>query len=234
MLEQEISTRRGSTGDDLFTQLVNTKDEQGRALCDEDIVDHMFGLLFAAHDTTASSLAMMFWLFARHRELQDRAIEECVQLYERTGSPRLRYEDLNDLPFIEACFKETLRMYAPIQFLPRRSLSAFSFNGLEIPPNTSILLAPQVTHFDPNIYAEPNEFLPSRFEGSAPQHFSWVPFGKGSHMCLGMHFAYMEIKAVLYRLFLERRIELAEGEELDLEYMPIVRPKQDMHVIFES
>lgn len=234
MLKQEVLSRRDSEGDDLFTQLVNNTDEQGKSLRDQDIVDHMFGLMFAAHDTTASSLAMMFWLFAQHPDAQDRAIEECQHLYDRSGTDRLRYEDLDELPFIEACFKETLRMYAPIQFLPRRSLRAFNFKGNEIPANTAILLAPQVTHFDEDFYPEPGEFRPSRFEGVKNQQFAFVPFGKGSHMCLGMHFAYMEVKAVLYRLFLNRRVRAVDQDTLDLDYLPIVRPKGGMRVTFES
>ncbi|MEM7077006.1 MAG: cytochrome P450 [Pseudomonadota bacterium] len=234
MLEAEVAPRRGAAGDDLLTQLVNNTDQRGRTLCVQDVIDHMFGILFAAHDTTASSLAMLFWRFAKHPDLQERAIEECGQLYGRSGSPRLRYEDLDELPFIEACFKETLRLYAPIQFLPRRSLRAFSFNGHEIPANTAILLAPQVTHFDREFYPQPDRFLPSRFEGSTSAPFAFVPFGKGSHMCLGMRFAYMEIKAVMYRLFLSRRIRPADDANLDLEYLPIVRPKKAMQVVFET
>lgn len=124
-LQREIDERRGKQRDDLFSQLINSRDDHGRRLADQDISDHIFGLLFAAHDTTASSLAMMFWLLAKHPDLQDHAREECSRLYERSGSTCLPYEHLDQLSFIDALFKETLRMFAPIQFLPRRSLTAF-------------------------------------------------------------------------------------------------------------
>jgi len=69
-------------------------------------------------------------------------------------------------------------------------------------------------------------------EGAGRDPFSFVPFGKGSHMCLGMHFAHMEIKAVLYRLLLTRTLTLADSKPLDLDYLPIVRPKFEMSVVF--
>ena len=52
-------------------------------------------------------------------------------------------------------------------------------------------------------------------------------------MCLGMHFAQMEIKAVLYRLLLTRRWEMSENVSLELQYLPVVRPVNGTRVSFE-
>lgn len=52
-------------------------------------------------------------------------------------------------------------------------------------------------------------------------------------MCLGMHFAHMEIKAVLYQLLLTRTLTLSDSKALDLEYLPIVRPKREMRIVFQ-
>jgi cytochrome P450 len=235
-LAHEINNRRGKRGEDLFSQLVNQCDEKGRGLSDHDVIDHMFGLLFAAHDTTASSLAMIFWLLAKYPLWQQRAREECATLYETRQSNHLEYSDLNALPIIDAIFKETLRMYAPIQFFPRRSVTEFDFQGCVVPANTWILLAPQLTHFDATYYPDPDRFDPGRFltASNAQKPFTFVPFGKGSHMCLGMNFAYMEIKAVLYRLLLARTLEPHSSQDLHLQYLPIVRPMEEMRVNFSA
>ena len=233
-LQKEIANRRGRSGDDLLSQLVNHRDEEGRVLCDQDIVDHMFGFLFAAHDTTASSLAMLAWQLARYPDSQTAARQECRRLREESGTELLRYEDLGQLTSIDSLFKETLRMFAPIQFIPRRNQSRFCFQGHNIPENTQILLAPQVSHFDSELFAEPDRFLPQRFEQTTLTPFSFIPFGKGSHTCLGMQFANMEIKAVLYRLLLKYRLRIQKSQTLELDYLPIVRPKKGMTIIFES
>ena len=232
-LMQTLAERRNAPGEDLFSALATQRDDQGRSLSDRDVVDHMFGLLFAAHDTTASSLAMMFWLLAKHPQWQVRAQAECQRVCSETGSTRLPYDRLADLPVVEAVFKEALRLYAPIQFLPRRSVRAFDFAGHRVPANAWILLAPQVTHFDLDVYPNPHRFDPARFLDTSPPPFAFVPFGKGSHMCLGMHFAYAEIKAVVYRTLLTRTLTASEPGDLNLEYLPIVRPKQTMSVTFE-
>ena len=71
-----LAERRASDGDDLFTRLARHRDDAGQFFADEDVVDHMLGMLFAAHDTTASAMATMLALLARHPEWTARLREE--------------------------------------------------------------------------------------------------------------------------------------------------------------
>ncbi len=241
-LGKELKVRRHSSGGDLFSKLATQRDDDGATLADSDVIDHMFGMLFAAHDTTASSLAMIFWLLARHPQWQDRLRKRCQAVYQQTGSEHLAFEDLDKLPELEWTFKEALRIYAPIQLLPRRSVREFEFEAQRIPANTALYLVPQAVHFDPAYFPDPHTFDPLRFsepESGGPKHnpFAFIPFGKGSHMCIGMHFAHMEIKAVLYQLLLAKELRLDTNDaqaKLSLEYLPIVRPSKPMIVHFES
>lgn len=234
LLADELVKRRKTGGPDLFSQLATQQDEDGAMLSDADVIDHMFGMLFAAHDTTASSLAMIFWLLARHPDWQVQLREECQALHARTGSTQLAYEDLDQLPKIDWVFKEALRLYSPLQLLPRRSVNAFEFEGHQVPANTALYLVPQAVHFDPQYFTNPHAFNPARFsdgnqDGPGKEPFAFIPFGRGSHMCLGMHFAYMEIKAIVYQLLLSCELHRDE-HDVELEYLPIVRPKTPMRV----
>lgn len=236
-LADELVKRRATGGPDLFSQLATQQDEDGAMLSDDDVIDHMFGMLFGAHDTTASSLAMIFWLLAKHQDWQTQLREECQALYTRTGSKQLAFADLDALPKTDWVFKEALRLYSPLQLIPRRSVNAFEFEGHQIPANTALYLVPQAVHFDPQYFTNPQEFNPARFsdgsnEGAANEPFAFIPFGRGSHMCLGMHFAYMEIKAVIYQLLLSCELHRDDKHDVDLEYLPIVRPKTPMRVNF--
>jgi|GEM_PF-1026243 len=240
-LKEELKVRRNSNRRDLFSKLATQQNNDGATLSDSDVVDHMFGILFAAHDTTASSLAMIFWLLARHPDWQDRLRERCQAVYKHTGSKQLAYEDLDKLPELEWTFKEALRIYSPLQLLPRRSVREFEFEGQRIPANAAVYLVPQAVHFDPKYFPSPKLFDPARFSktetgGDNKNPFAFIPFGKGSHMCLGMHFAHMEIKAVLYQLLLTKQLRLDSLDteaSLALEYLPIVRPRKPMIVHFD-
>ena len=223
-LHAALPRHRHGTDEDLFTRLAMQTDEAGRRLSDRDVVDHMLGLLFAAHDTTASALTTMCIKLAEDPVWQERLREECRAIREDFGEA-LDHVSLDRLPLTDAFFRETLRQYSPIQIVPRRSVREFRFEGHRVPANAPILLFPQATHFDPAHFREPERFDPLRFVGSPPPDpFAFIPFGRGSHMCLGMHFAAMEVKAILYRLLLtwEIRVEKPGGQALN--YVPIVRP----------
>lgn len=120
-------------------------------------------MLFAAHETTASAMALMMVSLARHRPWQDKVRAEIV-----AANP-------GD---VEAVFRETLRLYSPIQLLP------------------------------------------------------WVPFGRGRHMCMGTHFALMEVKAFLVALLRSFDLQLATTDEPAIQHLPVVRPKGRLRIAF--
>ena len=235
----ELKNRRGMEGNDLFTHLANVTDESSARLSDQDVIDHMLGMLFAAHDTTASSLAMILWLLAKHQDWQTALREECEDLFRRTGSTSLSYSDLDQLPQVEWVFKEALRLYSPIQIIPRRTVRDLDHAGYRIPKNTWVMLIPQAAHFDEKHFDHPDLFNPARFDPNVETYrevdpFAFIPFGRGSHMCLGMHFAFMEVKAVLYQTLLCRELSLSDDQDLNLEYLPIVRPANQMRLHFRE
>jgi cytochrome P450 len=70
----------------------------------------------------------------------------------------------------------------------------------ELPWGSTVALSPYVTHRLPELYSEPQRFLPERWSRINPSVYEYVPFGAGPHMCLGTTFAMMEIKIVLAML----------------------------------
>ena len=69
-LAAEIHERRQAPGlgqrGDVLAQLLLARDEQGRAMTDDEVRDELVTLLFAGHETTATSLAWAFDLLAHH------------------------------------------------------------------------------------------------------------------------------------------------------------------------
>ena len=225
-LHGQVEARRVAAAPDLFSRLSAFTDADGRALSAEDVVDHMFGMLFAAHDTTATTLALMLMRLADHPDWQQAIREEARLIRHDCDAQRLPYDALKQMRVTDAVFRETLRLHAPIQLIPRRSVREFEFAGQRVPANAPILLVPQGTHLDPGHFRAPEDFHPQRFLNGEPEEpFAFVPFGRGSHMCLGMHFAAMEVKAVCFELL--HRYELTPtGTDMRLEYLPIVRPRR--------
>jgi cytochrome P450 len=229
---REIPKRRGKQADDIFTQIVNAEDENGKLLTDQEIIDHMNFLMMAAHDTLTSSLSSLVYYLGKNPDWQEKLREEVDGVAARHGG-RLTYDALSELELCEMAFKEALRLVPPVPMIPRRALRDFEFMGYRIPAGAGVGVNPMYTHMMPEHWPEPERFDPLRFttQMSANRHkYAWVPFGGGAHMCLGLHFAYMQAKAFLFRLLSERRIELPEGYVAEFAMVPIPRPKDGLPV----
>ena len=189
-------------------------------------------MVFAAHETTASALALMMYSLARHREWQAEVRAEIVAARPREA-PTL--DELSEMPVTEAVFRETLRLYAPIQLLPRRNVRPFDWSGHRIPANSHILLPPQVCHRDAQAFENPDSFQPGRFlAGSARtvDPFTWIPFGRGRHICMGTHFALVEAKAFFVALLRSFDLELATTNAPAIEHLPVLRPRGSLPIRF--
>ena len=233
---RETPKRRGKTGDDIFTQICNATTEDGGLLTDQEIIDHMNFLMMAAHDTTTSSITSTVHFLGTHPEWQDRIREEIMAVKAKTGG-ELTYETLGDLETIELVFKEAIRLIPPVPSMPRRALREFTFMNHVIPAGTHVGINPMVTHRLPDVWPQPEKFDPTRFtaENSKGRHkYAWVPFGGGGHMCLGLHFAYMQVKSFFFHLLAENRIVLAPEYKGEFYMFPIPKPKDGLPLTIEK
>lgn len=229
---REIPKRRGSVAPDIFTRIVNAEDENGAHLSDQQIVDHMNFLMMAAHDTLTSSITALVYQLGTNPEWQEKLREEVDGVAGRHNGS-LPHEALSELDLVEMAFKEALRLIPPVPLIPRRALKSFEFKGFHIPAGASIGLNTLYTHHMAEHWPDPERFDPLRFttQMSAGRHkYAWVPFGGGAHMCLGLHFAYMQAKAFFFRLLLERRIEFPAGYTSEFQMIPIPRPRDGLPV----
>lgn len=218
-------------GDDMFTKVCQARDENDELLSVEAIVDHMNFMLLAAHDTVTSSITSLLWQLGKNPEWQDRLRAEMLSV--AGAGERISHNALGELKLTEYAFKEALRMVPPVPAIPRRALADFEFGGYRIPAGTQIGINPSYTHHMAEYWPEPEKFDPLRFEPDQVRtrhKYAWVPFSGGAHMCLGLHFAYMQAKIFFHHLITTHRIEIAGGYEPDWQLWPIPRPKDGLTI----
>ena len=230
---ERIPERRSQPGSDMFTQFCQATSDEGESFSDRDIVDHMIFLLMAAHDTTTSSLSSLVYRLAMHPEWQEQLREEAHAL----GKPQVEWQDKDHFRLLDQAFKETLRLHPPVPSIGRRSVRACQIGGVEIPANSALSVCSLITHFLEDLWPSPETFDPGRFsperaEDRVHSH-AWYPFGGGAHTCLGMHFAYIQVKAVMHQLLLRYRITLSPGEPVEMIPIPIPRPRNGLPVSLE-
>ena len=230
---EQIPIRRTKGGDDLFSQLCQATHEDGALLSTQDIVDHMSFLVMAAHDTLTSSLTQYVSMLAANPEWQQKLRDEVMALGLKDGEP-MPFEKLEEMPLTEMAFKEAMRMKPPVPSIPRRAMRNFTFKGFDIPAGTLVGMNPLFTHHMKEHWTDPESFDPLRFtdEATRARHrFAWVPFSGGAHMCLGLHFAYMQAKCFTFHFLRNLEVSVEPGYQPQWQMWPIPKPKDGLHVI---
>jgi cytochrome P450 len=224
LLGSKITDRRAGTGSDLFSQLCRAEDEDGRRYDDSAIIDHLIFVMMAAHDTTTSALTTIAYALAKHLEWQTRLRDQVASIHHRA----LGFDDLEQLQEIDWVLREALRLYPPLTMILRRANQPFEIHGLQVPAGTPVNLCPVFTQRQEKWWTTPASFDPERFSPARAEHkrhpFAWIPFGGGAHMCLGLHFAEMQVKAVLHPLLQQVQLSVPASYRIPYRLAPIAHP----------
>ncbi len=226
---KQIAERRAGDGQDMFSQVCRATNDDGQLLSDGEIIDHMNFMLMAAHDTITSSASSMVMLLGQNPQWQERLRDEMNGL--GINGEELPQDRLNDLVLTEYAFKESLRMIPPVPSLPRRAVKDFSFGGYRFKAGTFVGVQPAFTHRMAEYWPEPEKFDPMRFEPDAVRDrhkYAWVPFGGGAHMCLGLHFATMQMKLLMWHMLRDHEIVLDQASGAKWQAWPIPQPKDGL------
>ncbi len=232
--QEWIPERRAGNGSDFFSRFCHARDPEGRPLTDQEIIDHMIFLMMAAHDTTTSSLTSLLYEIAANPDWQERARDE-IRSFDK---PAIEYEDLLKLPDTMAVIQETLRRYPPLSTIPRTSTAPFEFAGCRIPAGVMVSIFPIHNHHLAEWWRAPFSFDPERFLPGREEHLQhshlYIPFGGGNHMCLGLRFAEMQIKAVLFQLLQRYRFRVRDGYRMPVQQAPISKPTDGLPLRVEQ
>jgi len=187
-----------SERDDILSMLLGARFEDGSQMGDRELRDQLMTLLLAGHETTATGLAWTFDLL-----LHDRGRLERVQTDVEAG----------DREYLEAVINESLRIRPVVPFTGRKLRQAAELGGYQLPDGTVILVGIYLAHTRPDVFEEPFAFRPERFLGdSAPETYSWVPFGGGTRRCIGAAFAQLEMRVAIETILRSTRLRAASSE----------------------
>lgn len=219
-----VAQRRQEGGDrgDLLSILLESKDEHGRGMSDQQVRDEAMTLFLAGHETTANALTWTLYLLAKNPEVRGR-VEAELDAY---AGP-LTYEALAKLPLVLAVLKEAMRLYPPVYLLARRAIAPVTLGGQPVRPNTLVFVNILGMHRNPRYFPDPDAFVPDRFLGDAEKKLprnAYLPFGGGPRICIGNHFALMEGHVLLATLLRRHRFHLLDDAAVALEPLITLRP----------
>jgi cytochrome P450 len=141
---------------------------------------------------------------------------------------------MNGLPQLRMAVEETLRLYPPVWFGPRLAVTPFEFAGHRIPAGTHIIHSSWVTQRLPEVFPDPEAFVPERFTPEARRSIprgGYIPFGGGQRICIGKRFGQLAVEVVATAVLQRFAVELQAGYELRLEKLPTLSPGNGMPVV---
>ncbi|XP_037495859.1 xanthotoxin 5-hydroxylase CYP82C4-like [Jatropha curcas] len=169
----------------------------------EDIIKGtVLAHIIGGADTTSITLTWILSNLLNNRHALELAQQE---LDLKVGRERcVQDSDIEKLVYLQAVIKETLRLYPPGPLaVPHEAVEDCYISRYYIPKGTRIFANLWKLHRDPNVWSNPDEFLPERFlanEGKnvdfSGQNFEYIPFGSGRRSCPGINFAIQAIHGI--------------------------------------
>jgi cytochrome P450 len=221
--------------DDLLRLLLSVRDpDTGEQMSLQQVRDEAITLLIAGHETSANALSWIWWLLSQHPKAEEALWDELDSVL---GGRLPTLADLPALPYTQMVIEEAMRLYPPAWITSRNVVADDEIAGYPIPKKSVVLMLPYTTHRHPAFWEEPEAFRPERFSpaNKAKQHkFAYFPFGGGPRLCIGKHFAMMELPLVVATLAQRFRFRMVPGHPIETEPLITLRPKHGVQMTIEA
>jgi cytochrome P450 family 4 len=180
---------------------------------DEDVFGDINALLFTGSDTTSGTLQFIIKLLAKHSDIEKKL---CSELKEHLIDKKFTVENINKIDYLNLVIKEALRLYPVSPFIPRGVEIPFKINDIQLFQGDLVTYSPYITHYLKEVWGEDSkQFKPERFSKENIQDFqlnAYIPFGLGSHECVGRRYALQELKLLLATIYSSYRIEIEDND----------------------
>nr|WMP39848.1 cytochrome P450 83B1-like protein [Physalis pubescens] len=228
LIEQHLSPPRPHSmekGDiiDLLLQLKKDKSTPIDLTLD-NIKAIIMNMLVGGTNTSAATIIWAMTSLIANPNAMKKVQEE---IRESVGKKSIVSEDdVQNLPYFKAVIKETFRLYPPAPLLvPRETMRNSVLEGYEIKAKSIIYVNAWAIARDPEIWENPEKFIPERFLNSdfQGQNFELIPFGAGRRGCPAMTVGVATVELVLSNLLYAFDWELPCGmkrEDIDTHVLP--------------
>lgn len=203
----KVREEQGIFRPDMIQLMMETRNKtHGSAFDIDEMTAQAFVFFFGGFDSVSTCMCFLAYEIAVNPDIQSKLRQEVDDVLKKTNG-KLTYETINDMKYLDAVVKETLRLYPLLTFLDRVCVKEFELppaipNGkpITVKPGTCIWIPSHAVHHDPKYYSQPNKFDPDRFLNGDVDGSLYMPFGIGPRICIANRFALMEIKVMLFHL----------------------------------
>ena len=231
---QECEDRSADGEDSMIRRLFDARDpETGNALDREALRNEAAVIFMAGHETTANSLAWIWYLLSQSPAVEARLHAELAQVL---GGRLPSLDDVPRLVYTRAVFEEAIRLYPPVPLLGRQASRPETIRERPIPAGSLVIVVPWLLHRHKLLWDRPDHFMPERFlpENAAKrERYSYVPFSVGPRVCAGQAFGQTEAILCLAALAQRVRLRLAPGAVVEPVCRLTLRPGDSLPMLIE-
>jgi sterol 14-demethylase len=216
LISRIISERRagGVEEEDFLQTLMSARYADGSSLNDDNITGLLLTTLFAGQHTSAVQAAWTGIELLRHPHFLAEVLHEQEKIL--AGGRELSFDALRDMVLLERGMREAERLHPPLVVLMRKVIGDFRYQQYDIPRGWLAMVSPAVTHRRGDVFTAPDRYDPQRFapgrEEDRKARFAMITFGGGKHGCIGMTFAYLQVKAIWSVLLRRFDLELIDRQ----------------------
>ncbi|KAG8326343.1 probable cytochrome P450 6a14 isoform X2 [Homalodisca vitripennis] len=214
----------GITRNDLLQLLIQLKrgakfGDETIQITIEELAAQSYVFILGGFETTSSAMDFFLYEMAMNPEVQERVHAEVDAVDEIT------YDTLAGMEYLEMALDELFRKHVQPGFLNRTCTKDYQVPGTDyvIEKGTEVLVSTQGLHKDPELFPEPERFIPERFSTENKDKikpFSYMPFGEGPRYCIGQRFAKLLVKTGLAILMKRFSVETSPRTPNPLRYDP--------------
>lgn len=186
--------------------------------------DEVISLYFAGFETTARTMTFMMDLLARHPETLAALREEAGHLEDGAGERPVS----DRLPVATEIVNEALRIYPPVALMARQPNSDCIIGGYPVRANSLIIVCPFLAQRNPAFWSAGGQFAPDPDHPLASRlrhRAAFTPFGGGPRLCLGKHFAMIELALAIALIARDFDWQLVDRDPVELAFHGTLRPK---------
>ncbi|KAI2641268.1 cytochrome P450 [Xylaria nigripes] len=211
----------------LFSKLYKAEGEE--SINPNEVLDNAQAYIVAGSDTTSNTLTYLVWAVCSNPEIQSRLVKELGALPEN-----FTHDDLRQISYLEWVIDETLRRFPTVPGgLPREvPAGGAHIGGYHIPAGYTVATQNYSLHRNANAYPDPEKFDPSRWEHpTQAMKDSFLAFGAGSRICIGLNLARIELRlsvARFFKAFPNAKVSKREGmrdEDMNPELFFLTSPQ---------
>lgn len=226
VVKDVLRTRRSETAprNDFFQLMMELEKQEGQELDELTLTSHALSFFVDGYETSSIVLSFIGYQLSVNADIQQKLRDEvCTVLEKHDGA--LTYEGLKEMTYMDQVINESQRCIPALGVLQKICTTGHDLQGFDgltvhVEPGTEVLVPIYGLHSDPKYWTDPETFDPERFseeQKKGIKKYTFLPFGEGPRMCVGMRMALLQIKACVAVLLKNYKLSLSPKTKLPLK-----------------